>query len=140
MDDHGSFKNFDRGWILPTGSRRHNRAIPEPSLSSDAQPPRNRPRTGKIIMTILAFVNCGHLLERAKSRLSIVTDGTYPDALGKDPGPDIGLISPQDCVEVDHSNFKSRNSSSQQRISLDGESYSISSSILNFSKFLLQRI
>lgn len=48
MDDQGSFKNFDRGWILPSGSRRHGRAVPEPQPIRDLlPPPKKRARTGK---------------------------------------------------------------------------------------------
>ncbi|KIJ55279.1 hypothetical protein M422DRAFT_23890 [Sphaerobolus stellatus SS14] len=54
VDNHDSFKNFDRGWILPSGLKRRGRAVPESPQSES--PPRKRPRT-----------------ERAKSRLSIVT-------------------------------------------------------------------
>ncbi|GJJ11325.1 hypothetical protein Clacol_005557 [Clathrus columnatus] len=43
MDDHNSFKNFDRGWILPSGSRRHGRTIPESSREYDHSP-RKRQR------------------------------------------------------------------------------------------------
>lgn len=51
MDNQGSFKNFDRGWILPSGSRRHGRAVPEPQPTRDLlPPPRKRARPGKWIL------------------------------------------------------------------------------------------
>ena len=45
VDNHDSFVNFDRGWILPQGIKRHGRPAPE-SPPRDS-PPRKRPRIGK---------------------------------------------------------------------------------------------
>lgn len=48
MDNQGSFKHFDRGWILPSGSRRHGRAVPEAQPVREPGPlPRKRTRTGE---------------------------------------------------------------------------------------------
>jgi hypothetical protein len=47
MDNQSSFKHFDRGWILPSGSRRHGRAVPEPQPTRELlSSPRKRSRTG----------------------------------------------------------------------------------------------
>lgn len=42
VDKQDSFKNFDRGWILPSGTRRRGRTVTE----SWDSPPRKRARTG----------------------------------------------------------------------------------------------
>lgn len=43
VDKQDSFKRFDEGWILPSGSRRGGRAAPE---KPDLPPPRKKQRTG----------------------------------------------------------------------------------------------
>lgn len=45
VDGREMFTNFDRGWILPSGSRRYNRVVPEPSREN--QPPKKRQRIGE---------------------------------------------------------------------------------------------
>lgn len=51
MDDIDSFKNFDRGWILTSGSRRHGR-VGQESVSRDTQPPKKRQRLGRFLFLI----------------------------------------------------------------------------------------
>lgn len=71
VDKQDSFKMFDEGWILPSGTRRGGRAPPE---KMDQPPPRKKQKTGKFIN--LFFFSCkypeSHVAdERQRSTLSI---------------------------------------------------------------------
>ncbi|KAF8586044.1 hypothetical protein K439DRAFT_1659937 [Ramaria rubella] len=110
MDDQGSFRNFDRGWILPSGTRRHGRAVPELPSVRDLPSPKKRART-----------------DRGKSRLSVVStepfDDTGPQEAYSDGDKELcdntAMEAPTDAMNVDQTRLEASGQSRHGQNSLD---------------------